>query len=68
MANLLGEIKAEETLKKLLRLGHENGYKYGDGLSGYFQDESQWIAYDNRTNDCWVEQFKTRKECLRWLK
>ena len=22
----------------------------------------KWIAYDNTTGDCWVEEFKTRRE------
>lgn len=25
------------------------------------------VAMDNRTNDCWVESFKTRQEAIEWL-
>jgi hypothetical protein len=27
----------------------------------------KWIAYDNTTGDCWVEEFKTRKEAKDWV-
>lgn len=26
-----------------------------------------WVAIDNTTNNCWVEDFKTRQEAINWL-
>jgi len=33
-------------------------YKNADGI---------WTAWDNSTGDCWVEDFKTKKEAVEWL-
>lgn len=30
--------------------------------AGFWREGDKWIAYDNTTGDCWVEEFKTRKE------
>jgi len=30
--------------------------------AGYWEEDGKWIAYDNSTYDCWVEEFKTKKE------
>lgn len=27
-----------------------------------------WTACDNRSGDCWVEDFATAEEAIRWLK
>lgn len=37
---------------------------------GYFFDEksSQWVAFDNSTDDCFVEDFNTKPEAIGWLK
>lgn len=37
---------------------------------GYFFDEKscRWIAFDNSSNDCFVEEFKTELESIGWLK
>ncbi len=29
---------------------------------GFWREGDKWIAYDNTTGDCWVEEFKTRVE------
>lgn len=36
---------------------------------GYFFDEkcSRWVAFDNSSNDCFVENFKNESEAIRWL-
>lgn len=34
----------------------------------YFkQDGKIWLAFDNRTNDGWLEEFKTKEEAIAWL-
>lgn len=30
-------------------------------------DKDVWVAADNSTNDCWVEEFKTKQEAIDWL-
>lgn len=35
---------------------------------GYWQNElNTWTAFDNRTHNCWVEDFETEAQCLGWL-
>ena len=74
MSQFLKGKEARETLNRILDMGykHKSQYKYADGMSGYFKEklpsgEEIWTAYDSRTNDCWVEEFKTKKECIKWL-
>lgn len=33
----------------------------------YNADFLTWTAFDNRTHDCWVEDFKSETDCLEWL-
>ena len=37
------------------------------GTTGVFQENGKWVAYDNTTGDCWVEEFKTKREAERWV-
>ena len=34
---------------------------------GFFREGDKYVAYDNSTGDCWVEEFKTKKEAKDWL-
>ena len=34
---------------------------------GYFFDKKMWVAYDNTTGNCWVEEFKTEGLAICWL-
>ena len=31
------------------------------------KDGDSYVGIDNTTNDAWVEEFATRKECVDWL-
>lgn len=33
---------------------------------GYWKEGDTWVAYDNSTYDCWVEEFATKKEASVW--
>lgn len=33
----------------------------------YAQDGDKWIAVDDSTHDCWVEEFPTREQAVNWL-
>lgn len=35
---------------------------------GHFLDYDRWLAFDNSTGCCWVEEFSSEKECLSYLK
>lgn len=53
-------------------------YRFGDkpkhlmpvNIKGRFitKDGNRWVACDNRSGDCWVEDFATVDEAIRWLK
>ncbi len=46
-------------------------YQLGDPADrccGYFLDSDRWVAFDNRTGNCWVEVFRKEKLCLKYLK
>lgn len=31
-------------------------------VNGYFEEEGKWVAFDNTTGDCWVEDFDTEDQ------
>ena len=35
--------------------------------SGLWLDSDLYIAFDNRSRDCWVEEFQTLKEALAYI-
>ncbi|WP_236092977.1 hypothetical protein [Bacteroides thetaiotaomicron] len=37
---------------------------------GYFFDSKagKWVAFDNSTNDCFVEEFDKESEAIKWVK
>ncbi len=39
-----------------------------DRCCGYFQDGNLWIVFDNRTNECWTEEHRSEKQCLKYLR
>lgn len=34
---------------------------------GYFFEKNAWVAFDNSTEDCWVEEFKSEELAICWL-
>jgi hypothetical protein len=38
------------------------------GKSFYFQEHDKYIAVDNSDCDCWVEEFDSEADAIRWLK
>ena len=58
----------EQARSRLIRLltgeGRTRTYRYTEPLTGdwgyYFEPAiNEWVAFDNRNRDCWVETFKT---------
>lgn len=48
--------------KSRYQLGDED-----DRCCGYFRDGKRWVVFDNCTNECWVEEFRTEKRCRKYL-
>lgn len=45
-------------------------YKSYEKVAFYFKDVGRskfWIAVDNTTGDCWVEQFDTKEQAEKWI-
>ena len=67
---LLG-ITAKSILKNILdNVGHDHlgaDYPHHVGAIGYYKDSEVWVAFDNRTKNCWVEEFGTEGECINWI-
>lgn len=59
---------ARQTCNSILKDGNYTQSDFGSARSkGYWKEDGRWIAYDNTTFDCWVEEFATRKEAKEWL-
>lgn len=43
------------------------GYPLHAGAKGYYVDNDKYVAFDNLTQDCWMEEFDTEKEAKKWL-
>lgn len=52
---------AKATLEELLKDRKTNNSR------GYFIDGNKYIAYDNSTFDCWVEEFSKEENAICWL-
>ena len=61
--------EALELVGQILESLNEKGrYPLHSGDMGYYKNaDGIWTAWDNSTADCWVEDFKTRKEAIEWL-
>ncbi len=60
--------QAKKIVGEILESQDENGrYPLHEGDAGYFQNPNGiWSAFDNRTGDCWCEDFKTQKAAKDW--
>ena len=38
------------------------------GAQGIFVEDGKYVAFDNSTNDCWVEEFKSEQVALSWVR
>ena len=50
---VLGEILESERKSRSLT------YPAHTGAVGFFYEKPKFVAFDNSSNDCWVEEFKT---------
>lgn len=54
-----------EKANQILKQNLEN--KENHICSGYFLEGDIWIAFDNHTEDCWVEEFDTKEMAVCWV-
>lgn len=61
-------IKAHKLVGEILESLDEDGrYPSHVGDCGYFQNPNGvWSAFDNKTGDCWCEDFKTEQQAKDW--
>ncbi len=58
-------IYAGEAARLILKQNLEN--KKNHICRGYFLEENIWIAFDNHSEDCWVEEFETEEMAICWI-
>lgn len=59
---ILGEILESERRSRSLT------FPAHTGAQGYFRDGAKYVAFDNSTNDCWVEEFRTKIGAEKWCR
>lgn len=68
MAKIHTDNESRVTLNTILaNVAKDGTYPLHGGEVGYFQDEGgRWVAWDNSTCDCWVEEFDTEEQAERY--
>lgn len=63
----------DETAHKVCNLILDNE-DYSDPIEGFescsvgfWKEKGKWVAYDNATGNCWVEEFTDYDEMTNWL-
>ena len=60
--------KAKSILTDILSSLDGDQYPMHDDATGYFLDESGvYVAFDNTTCDCWVEEFDSVEKAINWI-
>ena len=60
--------RARQVLTEILNHITDNGrYPFHEGDSGYYRDGNKYVAFDNSTCGCWVEEFPTRKQAADYV-
>ena len=39
----------------------------GPEVKGYFMENGKWVAFDNSTGDCFVEEFAKEEQAIAWV-
>ena len=58
--------KAKALCDEILNGGKNERYPLHFGAKGFFQDSGKYVAFDNSSKDCWVEEFYTRESAVGW--
>lgn len=60
--------RAKQVLTEILAHVTDNGrYPHHEGDAGYYRDGKKYVAFDNSTCDCWVEEFPSRKQAVAYV-
>lgn len=60
--------QAHELVKPSCEHGSGGRPAYGSSGLYYTKENGIHIGIDNSTGHAWVEEFKSRRKCLKWLK
>ena len=69
--NILTGEEAQKVLGEILeseRRSRSLTFPAHTGAQGYFRDGAKYVAFDNSTNDCWVEEFRTKIGAEKWCR
>lgn len=58
--------KAKALCDEILNGVKDERYPLHSGAKGIFQDGGKYVAFDNSSKDCWVEEFYTRESAVGW--
>ena len=69
MAEILTGKEAQKVLGEILESERKNrtlSFPAHTGTRGYFYEKPKFVAFDNSSNDCWVEEFRTKLGAEKW--
>ena len=69
MAEILTGKEAQKVLGEILESERKNrtlSFPAHTGARGYFYEKPKFVAFDNSSNDCWVEEFRTKLGAEKW--
>ena len=58
--------RAKVLCDEILNGVKDERYPLHSGAKGFFQDGGKYVAFDNSSKDCWVEEFYTRESAVGW--
>lgn len=63
--------EAKDILEEILSNEVNGRYPLHEGDTGYYKEKvgvsDKFVAFDNATCDCWVEEFQTKKQAVSWI-
>ena len=62
--------EAKKILEEILANEKDGHYPLHEGDTGYYGEahDQYFVAFDNTTGDCWVEEFATKERAIYWIK
>lgn len=58
--------KAKEIVSEILAKPVYERYPLHAGAKGFYADDEKFVAFDNCSTDCWVEEFYTKDSAIGW--
>lgn len=69
MAEILTGKEAQKVLGEILESERKSSsltFPAHTGARGFFYEKPKFVAFDNSSNDCWVEEFRTEVGAKKW--